>query len=192
MPLERETIQYQYFRSMGNWLKGKTVMQRRFKSAYFDNQTITIADDVDLDDPQITTVISTSQSLTNAQRLAESRHVHAYYRDFHHMVGGEDWLDELMGIPDTVEDIWQHVTLGDIWVEQDRNRTDTHYLAMEADCAWEEEHGLLLVWKNGQRLTRVSGFDGHMTNDDASATAHPAPIVYAASDPKFTTHLEQG
>lgn len=38
---------------------------------------------------------------------------------------------------------------------------------MDLDCEWEEEHGLALVFRKGMRLTRVSQYDGWLTEADA-------------------------
>ena len=35
------------------------------------------------------------------------------------------------------------------------------------DCDWEPEHGLQLVFRKGQSLSRVSDDDGHLTYSDA-------------------------
>ncbi|WP_430515901.1 DUF6985 domain-containing protein [Mesorhizobium loti] len=70
-----------------------------------------------------------------------------------------------------------------IWPADDDD--DNPYIYLEANCGWEEDHGLLLVWRNGTMLTRVSGFDGHPTNVDAGDGRQE--IVYQAVDPRYTT-----
>lgn len=129
--------------------------------------------------------------LTAEDRLRDSRHVYAYYKDFHDAVGGEDWLDEEMGIPAAPEDIWQHVTPGPITIEQAREHDPCVYVTMEAECAWEIEHGLLLVWREGKLLTKAGGYDGHTTNVRAFADDSLEDVVYAASNPAFTTRLNE-
>ena len=59
----------------------------------------------------------------------------------------------------------------------------------EANCDWEEEHGLMLVWRNGTTLTKVGGYDGHLTNVNAYANKKMINVVYAASNPEYTTFL---
>lgn len=125
--------------------------------------------------------------LTPADRLADSLHVFNYYRDFHQDVGGEEWLDEEMGVPATPEDIWQHVTPGTVFVKLDERHPDHVYVVMEAQCAWEGEHGLMMVWEDGARLTKVGGYDGHVTNETAYARPDYEGIVYRANDPALTT-----
>ncbi len=45
------------------------------------------------------------------------------------------------------------------------------YISVECGCDWEEEHGLQLVLKNGLKVNKLGGYDGHLTNSDAFATA---------------------
>ncbi len=37
------------------------------------------------------------------------------------------------------------------------------YIQIAAECDWEEEHGLQIIYKNGNQLSRVSEQDGHLT-----------------------------
>ncbi len=59
----------------------------------------------------------------------------------------------------TQQDIWIFVTPTEIIIHWDEN--GEFYLCVSCECVWEQEHGLLLVFKNGQILTRASGHDGH-------------------------------
>lgn len=117
---------------------------------------------------------------------ADSRHVHAYYRDFHAAVGGEDWLDDQMGIPATPADIWDHVQPQGIFVEINPD-DGLPYVVVEANCDWEEEHGLMMVWREGKVLVKVGGYDGHLTNERAYADPSLRNVVYRASNPALTT-----
>ncbi|WP_240230868.1 DUF6985 domain-containing protein [Devosia lacusdianchii] len=159
-----------------------------FKVPYFDNAEMETIEAVE--DAGAAAALAAFVALTPADRLADARHVFAYYKDYHQAVGGEDWLDEQMGVPETPADIWRHVTPGgEIAVEKGRKGDDNWYVVMEANCAWEEEHGLMLVWRNGTTLTKVGGYDGHLTNVNAYADDSLVDVVYAASDPTFTTRL---
>jgi len=62
----------------------------------------------------------------------------------------------------TANDIWKFVTPTEIIIHGDEN--DEFYLCVSCECEWEEEHGLQLVFKNGQTLTRASGHDGHFAD----------------------------
>ncbi|MCX8995509.1 hypothetical protein NOF55_00120 [Rhizobiaceae bacterium BDR2-2] len=154
---------------------------------YFDNAEVELAEDID--DPDAATALQAFLSLTAADRLADSRHVFAYYRDFHEAVGGEDWLDERMGVPETPADIWKHVTPGPVLFENGRKDDTSWYVVMEAECRWEEEHGLMMVWRNGTALCKVGGYDGHPTNVNAYADPGLADVVYAATNKTYRTYL---
>jgi len=68
-------------------------------------------------------------------------------------------------IPDSA-DIWEHVqfrhppwwSLGGGPLMPGRS-----YLSFEGEVSWEPEHGLQLVYEDGQRVCKVSQYDGHVT-----------------------------
>jgi hypothetical protein len=155
----------------------------KIKVPYFDDFEVELADEVSLSDPTLIEFLKRDSS----DRLKDSRHVFNYYRDFHEMVGGEDWLDQEMGIVVSPEQIWLHVTPGHVFIETGRDADTSRYVVMEAECAWEEEHGLMLVWKDGKFLCKAGGYDGHVTNADAFADGKLLNIVYCASDENYTT-----
>jgi hypothetical protein len=64
-------------------------------------------------------------------------------------------------------DIWEHVSfpheestwhLGDDLAERGRS-----YLSFEGEVSWEPEHGLQLVFEDGQRVCKAGPYDGHLT-----------------------------
>ncbi|GLQ35111.1 hypothetical protein GCM10007939_13940 [Amylibacter marinus] len=160
-------------------------------TGYFDGVDIPIMEDLSETGKGPDAALASFQKLTQEDRMADSHHVYAYYRDFHQAVGGEDWLDEEMGIPAIPEDIWKYVKAGSISVEKGRDADTDYYVVMVAKCDWEEEHGLMLVWRNGTQLTKVGGFDGHISNVNAYANAKLADVVYSATNPQYTTYLKQ-
>lgn len=157
---------------------------------YFDGAEIELLDEPDPGVPGAAAALAAFLRLTPADRVSDSRHVFAYYRDYHEAVGGEDWLDAQMGVPETPADIWAHVAPKTLELRKGRGGDDTWYVMVEADCAWEEEHGLLLVWRNGTTLNKVGGYDGHATNENAYADSALRDVVYAATDPAYTTRLD--
>ncbi|MFC3799213.1 DUF6985 domain-containing protein [Cohnella sp. GCM10012308] len=159
------------------------------KIPYFDNAEVELVEELDPDAPEEAATLAAFLSLTAADRLADTRHVYAYYRDFYEAVGGEGWIDEEMGVPEAPADIWNYVTPGGIELRKGRNGDDNWYVLMEANCGWEAEHGLMMVWRNGTTLSKVGGYDGHATNVNARANPSLANVVYAASNPKYTTRL---
>lgn len=81
------------------------------------------------------------------------------------------------GIPDIPHyaDIWEHVQFRrpPLWTPGGGPLMPGRcYLSFEGDVSWEPEHGLQLVYEDGQRLCKVGQYDGHVTvahaYDDAS------------------------
>ena len=155
---------------------------------YFDGRTVEMERGSD-ESAVVKAAWQAVLALSPADRQRDSRHVHAYYRDYHEAVGGKDWLDAEIGVPATPEDIWDHVTPGAMFVMDQSDDTQV-WIGMEAECAWEAEHGLLLVWDSAGRLVKTGGFDGHATNDYAYDDDSMADVVYAASNPANTTRRD--
>jgi hypothetical protein len=156
---------------------------------FFDGAMIRL--DSEPDTPETATALQAFLRLGPEQRFAESRHVYTYYRDFHTAVGGEDWLDAQMGIPTNPEDIWRFVYPKLLMVETDlHSPAQEAYVVIEAACEWEEEHGLMLCFRAGLRLTKCGGYDGQVTNVNAYADPQKANVVYAGTASEFTTYLD--
>ena len=82
-------------------------------------------------------------------------------------------------------DIWKHVTLGGVVQvsrRADGDDDDGIYFLIECGCAWEEEHGLQLVVRDGRTIAKVGGFDGHLTNTDAFGNPDLVGVVYVSID----------
>lgn len=78
-------------------------------------------------------------------------------------------------------EIWSHVRFGSEFVVSERSEGDAEdgvYLSLECNCDWEVEHGLQLVFREGRAVTKVSSFDGHLTNSDAYNDRSLAHVVY--------------
>lgn len=158
----------------------------KVKAGFFDNIDVDLAEDCDPSDPALQKFLA----LGPKDRAKAARHVYAYYKDFHSAVGGDEWRDQEVGVPAGPADIWAFVTPGPVFVQQDAYGDKPWYVVMEAECAWEDEHGLMLVWRNGETLSKVSGFDGHVTNANAYDDDKLLDVVYRASDPAWTTRLD--
>ncbi|WP_439656399.1 DUF6985 domain-containing protein [Lentzea sp. HUAS TT2] len=83
-----------------------------------------------------------------------------YYRHMGEVFG--DGLDDFPRIAGP-SDVWDHVTFAghDILVQR---HDEAVYVNVEAECAWEVEHGLQIVFRDGARVTKVGPYDGHLTN----------------------------
>ena len=82
---------------------------------------------------------------------------HAYIE----AIGEEDWNRAMAQCRDPIA-IWQFVQPKDLYVQY-HEETASAYVTLACECAWEEEHGLQLVYRDGMTLTRVSEQDGHLT-----------------------------
>jgi hypothetical protein len=126
--------------------------------------------------PRLAASVERFRSLSNEDlRRQAGDHVWAYYRDLAEHYGSEPGFPAIPGI----EAVWDFVTLGNqVWVQRD----EAHwYLSIENECAWEPEHGLNLVFKDGGQLVRVGQVDGHLTNRSAFADdSIPDDTVYVS------------
>jgi hypothetical protein len=153
---------------------------------YFDNIEIELDDETDMDNQKIASAMRSFLSLLPSDRHADTRHVFSYYTDFIEHAGGEVLIYEAADSEKAT--IWNHVSPAYLTVEEIPHAR-TVYVVLEAECAWEEEHGMMMVWRNGKMLTKVGPYDGHLTNVDAKSEGGVSETVYAALDPRYTTRL---
>jgi len=133
--------------------------------SFFDGQKLTFTfDSLDAtDEPDATSAIDAFLALTSQDRKAASQFVFANYRRIAELVSAEDLG---CAIP-TEQDVWSHVTPSEIYISRRHRRDKAIYIQIIAECAWEPEHGLQLVYRRGKELARVSEQDGHLTHTDA-------------------------
>jgi hypothetical protein len=99
--------------------------------------------------------------------------LYRYYKDL------EEWWLENGNDPIAPADVWQHVRLGGEPMVSRRPYGDKGiYISVECGCDWEEEHGLQLVLKNGLKINKLGGYDGHLTNSDAFADDSLENVIY--------------
>ncbi|MEU3643649.1 hypothetical protein AB0E59_09760 [Lentzea sp. NPDC034063] len=86
-----------------------------------------------------------------------------YYRHMGEVFGDE--LDDFPRIAGPAE-VWNHVSFAghEVTVQRDHGGGPV-YISLEAECEWEVEHGLQVVFRDGARVTKVGPYDGHLTND---------------------------
>lgn len=96
----------------------------------------------------------------DASALAAARPaIYGYYLEVRGELG-----DELDVEIDGLDHVLDHVELGNE-PEVIRNDADGRvYVSLESECAWEPEHGLQLVFRDGAAVTRVGPFDGALTD----------------------------
>ena len=119
------------------------------------------------DDPaphEFHAAVKTFLALDGTALEAASAGVFDYYRHMGEIFG--DGLDDFPRIagPDQV---WDHVALTGHEVTVSRGgEGEPVFVSVEAECAWEVEHGLQVVFREGARITKVGPYDGHLTNDE--------------------------
>ena len=97
-----------------------------------------------------------------------------YYKDFE-----EYWKDDGHSPIKTPEELWRHIRLGSEPMVKRRHYGDKGiYISVECGCDWEQEHGLQLVLKNGLKVNKLGGYDGHLTNSDAFDDPALEDVVY--------------
>lgn len=99
-----------------------------------------------------------------------------YYKDLE-----EWWLEEGKQPIRSPNKLWQHVRLGSKPMVSRRPYGDKGiYISVECGCDWEREHGLEIVLKNGLKVNKLGGFDGHLTNSDAYDDEGLERVIYRA------------
>jgi hypothetical protein len=90
-------------------------------------------------------------------------HVFAYYQD---CVGTADNIPIIA----SADAVWQYVHFRpelEIWVTRNDYVDDQVYVWLSCGCDWEDEHGLQLVFQQGQQVSRVGPNDGHLSCPEA-------------------------
>jgi hypothetical protein len=107
--------------------------------------------------------------------LREADHaLFRYYKDFE-----EYWLDDGNPALKSADELWQRVRLGSQPMVTRRAYGDKGiYVTVECECAWEEEHGLQIVFKNGLKINKLGGYNGHLTNSDAFDNPALENVIY--------------
>ena len=76
----------------------------------------------------------------------------------------------------SAKDVWKHVEFGaEATVGREGNAV---YISLGCNCDWEQEHGLQIVFKDGQRVNKVGPFNGHFTNSHAYDDPSLENVVY--------------
>ena len=81
------------------------------------------------------------------------------------------------------DNIWNHVRIGDTVHILRRPYGDfAIYVSIESGCEWESEHGLELVLKNGEKITKLGPYNGHCTNNDAYDYEQFENTIYVSNE----------
>lgn len=81
----------------------------------------------------------------------------------------------------TPGEVWNHVQFGkEAFIGRRPFGDQGIYVSVECECDWEPEHGLQLVFRNGESICKVGPCDGHVTNADAYDDEQLDNVVYQA------------
>lgn len=132
---------------------------------YFDNLPLTFTMDglKEEDSVEVNDAIVGFLKLAASDRCAASPYV---YKNYLHMAGLVSKEDLYCDIP-RADIVWNYVTPSQIYVSRRHRRDKLIYILIAAECEWEPEHGLQIVYRKGVELSRVSDQDGHVTHADA-------------------------
>jgi hypothetical protein len=112
---------------------------------------------------EFTAAVRRFLDLTLVDRDQTASHVFKNYTDFVEAVGPEN-VDVVVSQP---KEVWARVHPTAIHVSRRHRRDQKVYVQITAECDWEPEHGLQIVYREGNQLSRVSSQDGHLTHTDA-------------------------
>jgi hypothetical protein len=105
-------------------------------------------------------------TLGKTYRLSISHLVYKNCKDFLEAIDYDEMDQPLHDIKNE-EEVWQFVRPTTVYVSRRHYGDKDVYVQVSCECDWEIEHGLQLVFKQGKKITRVSGHDGHVTDADA-------------------------
>ncbi len=77
-------------------------------------------------------------------------------------------------------EIWAHIEFGSPVVTRRASGVAEVYVSIECSCSWEQEHGLQIVLKSGNKVCKVWPYNGHLTNADAYNNLKLENIVYVS------------
>lgn len=113
----------------------------------------------DADESDARSAIEAFLALGPDARKTVAPYIFANYRQIAEVVSEKD-----LGCRIAAEqDVWSHITFSEVFVSRRHRRDNEIYVQVTAECDWEPEHGLQLVYRGGKELVRVSEQDGHLT-----------------------------
>lgn len=102
---------------------------------------------------------------TVRERLVAAPHIFRNFCEFKDAVDEED-CECAIG---SEAEVWSHLRATEVRILRRPYGDKKVYVQVTAECEWEIEHGLQLVYREGRELCRVSEQDGHLTFSDAYA-----------------------
>jgi hypothetical protein len=80
---------------------------------------------------------------------------------------GFDAEDEVLWKIEDRNEIWNFIYPTDIYVSRRQYKDQDIYISIICECDWDVEHAVQFVFRQGKQLTRLSAYDGHLTDADA-------------------------
>ena len=132
---------------------------------FFDGQRLTFTLDglEESDTSDVIVAIRAFLALGAETRTAATPYIFANYRRIAELVSADDLGCEIA----SPQEVWAHIQPSEIFVSRRHRRDQAIYVQITAECDWEPEHGLQIVFRRGHELVRVSEQDGHLTHADA-------------------------
>ena len=140
---------------------------------------IVVDDEALIADPAAQAAVANFLGADDRALRAATPDVHAYYLDTARDAERPGWGDQLPTIAQP-DQVWEHVRFGDDF--HVGREGDEVYVSVECECDWEPEHGLELVFRNGQTISKVGPYDGHLTNAAAYGQPELDNVVYVSRD----------
>jgi len=105
-------------------------------------------------------------NLSNSDKAVLTEIVYRNYIDTINAIGRDNVKPELADLKNK-EGVWDFVNPTEIFITRRHRRDMDIYISVSCGCDWEEEHGLELIFRQGKKLTKIGGHDGHLTESDA-------------------------
>ena len=119
--------------------------------------TLMVQADGDEYPPDVAEAVARFLSLGPTDRAAATGRVFEYYCDYVNAVP-----DAHLGI-DEPDSIWPHIQARYAALQR-KGKTGRHvYVLLVCDCEWDDEHGLQLLYRDGNDLVHVGDQDGGIT-----------------------------
>ena len=106
--------------------------------------------------------------------LAVESELFRYYKDYEGYC-----IDEGIELIESPGQIWQHIEFHSDLLVKRRSFGDRRvYVSCEAECSWEAEHGLQIVFKEGAVVNKVGPYHDQLTNVDAFGDPSLEEMIY--------------
>jgi hypothetical protein len=134
---------------------------------FFDGQTLPVRlmDVSSADAAAIDEALSNFLQLDAQDRSLAAPAVLANCQDFLAQIELDTEADRTMAALTDPDAIWPYVDCRSLdIVKDDGDGAPVLYIVLTCECEWEQEHGLQIVYRNGNQLSRVSEQDGHVVD----------------------------